>query len=116
MLLTGLISGIDLGLTGVLAGDFLHRREPDIARFEHAFQPALHRGPARQPAGQERVQHRHPEAADRMRRLNRALQAQGILKGESKYYISLAHDEADVAKTLAAWSTAFDEISEKAPA
>ncbi|MEZ5910669.1 MAG: aspartate aminotransferase family protein [Hyphomicrobiaceae bacterium] len=58
----------------------------------------------------------HSGNADRMRRLNRALQAQGILKGESKYYISLAHDEADVAKTLAAWSTAFDEISEKAPA
>ena len=31
----------------------------------------------------------------------------GVLKGESKYYISLAHDEADIAHTLAAFAHAI---------
>jgi glutamate-1-semialdehyde 2,1-aminomutase len=39
--------------------------------------------------------------------INRSLLASGILKGESKYYISLAHTEADVAKTLDAWDGAI---------
>jgi glutamate-1-semialdehyde 2,1-aminomutase len=45
--------------------------------------------------------------AERARRVNRSLRAQGVLKGESKYYISLAHDEADVAHTLAAFADAI---------
>lgn len=39
--------------------------------------------------------------------VNRSLLASGILKGESKYYLSLAHTEADVAKTLDAWDEAI---------
>jgi len=45
--------------------------------------------------------------ADRARRVNRALREGGVLKGESKYYISLAHDEADIAHTLAAFAHAI---------
>jgi glutamate-1-semialdehyde 2,1-aminomutase len=43
----------------------------------------------------------------RMRRLNQLLRERGILKGESKYYISLAHTEADVAFTLDAFAAAI---------
>jgi len=39
--------------------------------------------------------------------VNRSLLASGILKGDSKYYLSLAHTEADVAKTLGAWDEAI---------
>ena len=41
------------------------------------------------------------------RRVNRTLRAHGVLKGESKYYVSLAHDERDVADTLAAFAAAI---------
>jgi glutamate-1-semialdehyde 2,1-aminomutase len=45
--------------------------------------------------------------AKMMARVNRSLLGSGILKGESKYYLSLAHTEADVAKTLDAWDEAI---------
>jgi glutamate-1-semialdehyde 2,1-aminomutase len=45
--------------------------------------------------------------AKMMASVNRSLLASGILKGESKYYLSLAHTEADVAKTLEAWDDAI---------
>jgi glutamate-1-semialdehyde 2,1-aminomutase len=45
--------------------------------------------------------------AKMMASVNRSLLASGILKGESKYYLSLAHTEADVAKTLEAWDGAI---------
>jgi glutamate-1-semialdehyde 2,1-aminomutase len=38
--------------------------------------------------------------AEMSRRFNRRLRAGGILKGESKFYVSLAHDAADVKDTL----------------
>jgi glutamate-1-semialdehyde 2,1-aminomutase len=38
---------------------------------------------------------------------NRHLRARGVLKGESKYYLSLAHTEADVAHTLDAFAAAI---------
>jgi glutamate-1-semialdehyde 2,1-aminomutase len=41
------------------------------------------------------------------RRFNRRLRAGGILKGESKFYVSLAHDAADVAHTLGAVGSAI---------
>ena len=34
----------------------------------------------------------------------------GILKSDSKYYISIAHDDRDVAQTIAAWEVAVREI------
>ncbi|MGE5269687.1 MAG: aspartate aminotransferase family protein [Thiohalocapsa sp.] len=45
--------------------------------------------------------------ADLMRRFNLLLRERGILKGESKYYISLAHTDDDIAFTIAAWKDAI---------
>jgi len=42
--------------------------------------------------------------------VNRALRAGGILKGESKYYVSLAHDARDVAQTLEAFAGALQSL------
>ncbi|MSO76306.1 MAG: aminotransferase class III-fold pyridoxal phosphate-dependent enzyme [Alphaproteobacteria bacterium] len=41
------------------------------------------------------------------KRVNGRLRQAGILKGESKFYISLAHTEDDVAKTIAAFAAAI---------
>jgi glutamate-1-semialdehyde 2,1-aminomutase len=49
--------------------------------------------------------------ADMMKRMNASLLERGILKGESKYYISLAHTPADVEKTLSAISEAVDDLA-----
>ena len=46
-----------------------------------------------------------------MKRFNTLLRERGILKGESKYYVSLAHDEADVRHTLDAWTGAVRELA-----
>jgi glutamate-1-semialdehyde 2,1-aminomutase len=45
-----------------------------------------------------------------MKRLNAMLRSRGILKGESKYYISLAHTDEDVAFTLDAFSRSIAEL------
>jgi glutamate-1-semialdehyde 2,1-aminomutase len=45
---------------------------------------------------------------DALRRFNLALRGAGVLKGDSKFYVSTAHDEADVAKTLTAFGVALD--------
>jgi len=42
-----------------------------------------------------------------MRRFNRRMRERGVLKGESKMYISLAHDETDVAQVLDAFTYAI---------
>ncbi len=44
--------------------------------------------------------------AGRLRRFNALLRERGILKGESKYYVSVAHDAADVKHTMDAWADA----------
>ena len=44
------------------------------------------------------------------RRFNQLLRARGIMKGESKYYVSLAHDRADIDHTIAAWADAIKEL------
>jgi glutamate-1-semialdehyde 2,1-aminomutase len=49
--------------------------------------------------------------AETMRQLNRLLRERGILKGESKYYISLAHDAADIRQTRDAWESAIKELA-----
>ena len=41
-------------------------------------------------------------------RFNKNLRASGIFKGESKYYLSIAHDETDLAQTLEAFAAAVD--------
>ena len=48
--------------------------------------------------------------ADLMRRFNGLLRERGILKGESKYYISLAHTPEDIAFTIDAWKSAIKEL------
>ncbi|HZT88607.1 MAG TPA: aminotransferase class III-fold pyridoxal phosphate-dependent enzyme [Stellaceae bacterium] len=45
--------------------------------------------------------------ADKMRRFNALLRERGILKGESKYYVSVAHTDDDVRHTVGAWESAI---------
>ncbi len=45
---------------------------------------------------------------DALRRFNLALRENGVLKGDTKFYVSTAHDEADVSQTLAAFDAALD--------
>jgi glutamate-1-semialdehyde 2,1-aminomutase len=45
-----------------------------------------------------------------MRRFNALLRERGILKGESKYYVSLAHTPEDVRFTRDAWASALREL------
>jgi glutamate-1-semialdehyde 2,1-aminomutase len=44
------------------------------------------------------------------KRFNQLLRARGIMKGESKYYVSLAHTRADIDHTIAAWTDAIKEL------
>src|SRR5947207_5784818 len=48
--------------------------------------------------------------AELMRRFNALLRERGILKGESKYYVSLAHTPEDVRFTIAAWESAIKAL------
>ncbi|HZQ02342.1 MAG TPA: aminotransferase class III-fold pyridoxal phosphate-dependent enzyme [Reyranella sp.] len=43
-------------------------------------------------------------------RFNKALRERGIMKGESKYYVSVAHTQADIDHTIAAWEAAAREL------
>lgn len=44
-------------------------------------------------------------------RFNKALRERGIMKGESKYYVSLAHTQADIDHTIGAWTEAAKLLS-----
>lgn len=46
-----------------------------------------------------------------LRRFNNLLLDQGIFKGESKYYISTAHDQEDLDTTVAAFSSAVEKLN-----
>jgi glutamate-1-semialdehyde 2,1-aminomutase len=46
-----------------------------------------------------------------MRRFNALLRERGILKGESKYYVSLAHTPEDVQHTREAWASAIEAVT-----
>ena len=48
--------------------------------------------------------------ADMLRRFNALLRERGVLKGESKYYVSLAHTPADIRHTCDAWASAIEEL------
>ena len=48
--------------------------------------------------------------ADLLRRFNALLRERGVLKGDSKYYISLAHTDDDIAFTIDAWRSAIGEL------
>jgi glutamate-1-semialdehyde 2,1-aminomutase len=39
-------------------------------------------------------------------RFNQLLRERGLMKGESKYYVSLAHTQADIDHTIKAWEEA----------
>ena len=45
------------------------------------------------------------------RRLNELLLERGIIKGETKYYLSIAHDDEDVRQTFDAWSDALEVLA-----
>jgi glutamate-1-semialdehyde 2,1-aminomutase len=45
-----------------------------------------------------------------LKRFNQVLRANGIMKGESKYYVSLAHTRADIDHTIGAWKKAIAEV------
>ena len=44
-------------------------------------------------------------------RFNQLLRARGIMKGESKYYVSLAHTQADIDHTIGAWADSIKELA-----
>jgi glutamate-1-semialdehyde 2,1-aminomutase len=48
---------------------------------------------------------------DMLRRLNALLRERGILKGESKYYVSLAHTPEDIRHTREAWGSALKVLA-----
>ena len=48
--------------------------------------------------------------ADKAARFNAALRENGILKGDSKFYVSIAHDDEDVEKTLEAFNIAVTAV------
>jgi glutamate-1-semialdehyde 2,1-aminomutase len=50
--------------------------------------------------------------AELMRRFNALLRERGILKGESKYYVSLAHTPEDVQHTRKAWDSAIKVLTQ----
>jgi glutamate-1-semialdehyde 2,1-aminomutase len=49
--------------------------------------------------------------ADAMKRCNGLLRERGILKGESKYYVSLAHTDEDIRFTLEAFASSIAEMA-----
>jgi glutamate-1-semialdehyde 2,1-aminomutase len=49
--------------------------------------------------------------AEMLRRFNALLRERGILKGESKYYVSLAHTSEDIRHTCDAWTSACEAIA-----
>ena len=49
--------------------------------------------------------------AEMLRRLNALLRERGILKGESKYSVSLAHTPEDIRQTCEAWTSAVEVLA-----
>jgi len=45
-----------------------------------------------------------------LKRFNQLLRARGLMKGESKYYVSLAHTQVDIDHTIGAWTDALKEL------
>lgn len=48
--------------------------------------------------------------AEKLARFNKLLRERGIFKGDSKFYISLAHDQADIDQTLDAFGAAVKKL------
>ena len=49
--------------------------------------------------------------AEMLRRLNGLLRDRGVLKGEQKYYVSLAHTPDDIRHTCEAWASAIEVLA-----
>ncbi len=49
--------------------------------------------------------------AQMARRFNQLLRARGVMKGESKYYVSVAHTDADLTHLEAAWASAVQALA-----
>jgi glutamate-1-semialdehyde 2,1-aminomutase len=49
--------------------------------------------------------------AEMLRRFNALLRERGILKGEQKYYVSLAHTAEDIRHTCEAWASAIEVLA-----
>jgi glutamate-1-semialdehyde 2,1-aminomutase len=45
--------------------------------------------------------------AEMQKRVTRLLRSNGVLKGDSKFYVSLAHEEADIRHTLDAFAASL---------
>jgi len=43
-------------------------------------------------------------------KFNKLLRERGLMKGETKYYVSLAHTQADIDHTIKAWAEALKEL------
>ena len=57
------------------------------------------------------VRLRHPRLmVERVLQFNRLIRARGVFKGDSKFYISLAHTGEDIAFTLDVFASALDEM------
>jgi glutamate-1-semialdehyde 2,1-aminomutase len=48
--------------------------------------------------------------AEMLRRFNALLRERGVLKGDSKYYVSLAHTPEDIRHTCEAWASAIEVL------
>jgi glutamate-1-semialdehyde 2,1-aminomutase len=46
-----------------------------------------------------------------LRRFNALLRDRGVLKGEQKYYVSLAHTPDDIRHTYEAWASAIEALA-----
>jgi glutamate-1-semialdehyde 2,1-aminomutase len=44
------------------------------------------------------------------KRFNALLRERGVFKGETKYYVSLAHTDEDIARVHKAWTSAFEQL------
>jgi len=49
--------------------------------------------------------------AGMLRRFNALMRERGVLKGEQKYYVSLAHTPEDVRHTCDAWDSAITALA-----
>ncbi|PPR17425.1 MAG: hypothetical protein CFH40_02631, partial [Alphaproteobacteria bacterium MarineAlpha10_Bin3] len=47
---------------------------------------------------------------DRLLRFNALIRARGVFKGDSKFYVSLADTDADIAQSLDAFASALDAL------
>ena len=64
-------------------------------------------------AFQEIVDYRSAATGDRQRlkRFNQLLLANGIFRGDTKFYVSLAHTQTDIDRTIEVFSAVIEQLS-----